>query len=280
MEHTTDAHPERSCEGCGDSFTSEWPATKYCSKRCKKRAEGRRAAARKRAGRATVQVACEHCSGMIVNALPHQRFCTEACKEAHRRGVRTRSTIAEVCIGCGRSDGLDWWVGRIKYPGSAGCRCERCYAEYQRERTRTPRTAEQRARQIERYHDTHPPRVCPGCGEEHRHGGKSRCADCAHDHRKSLRSAAEARRLDVVRAGDQDIHWTLLGERDGWVCHICSKRVPKVAGTAEQPMGATVDHLIPIAHGGEHLWANVALAHRSCNISRGVGGAAQLRLVG
>ena len=275
MEHTTDAHPERSCEGCGDSFTSEWPATKYCSKRCQKRAERRRAAARKRAGRATVQVACEHCSGMIVNALPHQRFCTEACKEAHRRGVRTRSTIAEVCIGCGRSDGLDWWVGRIKYPGSAGCRCEQCYAEYQRRRVRKPWSPTQR-----KIH-ARPPRICSDCKREYRScGSGSRCADCAHDHRKSLRSTAEARRLDAVRAGDQDIHWTLLGERDGWVCHICSKRVPKVAGTAKQPMGATVDHLIPIAHGGEHVWANVALAHRTCNISRGARGVAQLRLVG
>jgi 5-methylcytosine-specific restriction endonuclease McrA len=200
---------------------------------------------------------------------------------ARRNAPPGRASVAD------QPEGLDWWVGRMAHPGAASSRCETCYLGYLRERYRTnpnrrnrPKSTEQRARQIQRYHDAVPPRVCPGCGGEHRHGNGQRCADCAHDHRKSLRSAAEARRLDAVRVGDQDIHWTLLGERDGWVCHLCSKRVPKVAGTAEQPMGATVDHLIPIAHGGEHVWANVALAHRTCNISRGARGVAQLRLVG
>jgi 5-methylcytosine-specific restriction endonuclease McrA len=32
--------------------------------------------------------------------------------------------------------------------------------------------------------------------------------------------------------------------------------------------------------GGTHTWDNVALAHRSCNLKRGAGGVAQLRLVG
>ena len=44
--------------------------------------------------------------------------------------------------------------------------------------------------------------------------------------------------------------------------------------------GATVDHLVPLVQGGEHVWENVALAHRRCNLSRGDRGLAQLRLVG
>jgi 5-methylcytosine-specific restriction endonuclease McrA len=45
--------------------------------------------------------------------------------------------------------------------------------------------------------------------------------------------------------------------------------VPQVAGTAKEPMGGTVDHLVPIVDGGQHVWSNVALAHRICNLARG-----------
>ena len=45
-------------------------------------------------------------------------------------------------------------------------------------------------------------------------------------------------------------------------------------------LGATVDHLVPIAAGGLHTWDNVALAHRRCNLKRGAAGIVQLRLVG
>jgi 5-methylcytosine-specific restriction endonuclease McrA len=44
---------------------------------------------------------------------------------------------------------------------------------------------------------------------------------------------------------------------------------------------ASMDHLVPLSKGGDHSWANVALAHRSCNSKRGAGRlSAQLRLVG
>lgn len=42
--------------------------------------------------------------------------------------------------------------------------------------------------------------------------------------------------------------------------------------------GPTVDHLIPLSADGSDQIENVALAHRHCNISRGVGGVVQLIL--
>lgn len=239
---------------------------------------------------------CPECGRVVEpSRTKPRRFCCSCLppekligtREWHRLSARLRAKHgpkkrdlpsiggeAKICKGCDRPF-LPW--SRSQHPGAAGARCRECFNNYKRAK---PSHQQAQAKKLAERHDSVPPRICPGCGDEHRHGGGSRCADCAHDHRKSLRSTAEARRLDAVRVGDRDIHWTLLGERDGWVCHICSKRVPKVAGTAEQPMGATVDHLIPIAHGGEHVWANVALAHRNCNISRGARGVAQLRLVG
>jgi 5-methylcytosine-specific restriction endonuclease McrA len=82
-----------------------------------------------------------------------------------------------------------------------------------------------------------------------------------------------------MRAGDKDISWRTVGERDSWICHLCLKKVPQQPGKAKSPKGATVDHLIPLARGGEHVWKNVALAHRYCNVSRSTEGIAQLKLV-
>lgn len=61
--------------------------------------------------------------------------------------------------------------------------------------------------------------------------------------------------------------------RDRGICHICKKRVAK--------RDMTLDHLIPLAHGGPHTAANLAVAHKSCNSRRGAGRLpAQLRLLG
>lgn len=124
---------------------------------------------------------------------------------------------------------------------------------------------------------------CEECGLACRPRGHERdqslCNRCRFIKRARYRGKAMGRRYASEKAGD-DITWGELGERDKWRCHICGDRVLKRAGKAKQPRGATVDHLIPIADGGTHTWDNVALAHRSCNTSRGAGGIAQLRLTG
>jgi hypothetical protein len=109
---------------------------------------------------------------------------------------------------------------------------------------------------------------------------KKRCGSCQQAADEVRRGRNEAKRRNLMKTGDADIHWRLLGDRDGWLCHLCGGKVVKTAGNAKADRGATVDHLVPIADGGTHTWDNVALAHRSCNIKRGAGGVAQLRLVG
>jgi 5-methylcytosine-specific restriction endonuclease McrA len=108
---------------------------------------------------------------------------------------------------------------------------------------------------------------------------QSLCNRCRFVKNARRRNKTQARRTAAEKVGDR-ITWRELGERDGWVCHICSGKVKRVSGRAKEPRGATVDHLIPVAAHGTHRWDNVALAHRSCNVSRGAAGEVQLRLVG
>jgi 5-methylcytosine-specific restriction endonuclease McrA len=62
-------------------------------------------------------------------------------------------------------------------------------------------------------------------------------------------------------------------ERDNGICHICHRKVSEKT--------FTLDHLIPIAHHGDHTAINLAVAHRRCNSRRGPGRLpAQLRLIG
>ncbi len=79
------------------------------------------------------------------------------------------------------------------------------------------------------------------------------------------------RRRAVVSSGE---NFTTLeiAERDNWRCHLCRKKVTR--------NNWSIDHLVPIAAGGEHVRSNVAIAHHLCNSLRRDVGPAQLRLVG
>jgi len=92
------------------------------------------------------------------------------------------------------------------------------------------------------------------------------------------RRRVAARRARALRSSDRPTI-TRLAERDGWKCHLCGKRVdPTLTGTTNK-MKASVDHLIPISHGGVDDMVNAKLAHLRCNAKRGNRGDVQLMLV-
>lgn len=56
-------------------------------------------------------------------------------------------------------------------------------------------------------------------------------------------------------------------ERDNWICSICHKKVNK---RLKRPnlLSPSLDHVVPLAKGGDHSRQNVALAHLSCNVKK------------
>lgn len=64
--------------------------------------------------------------------------------------------------------------------------------------------------------------------------------------------------------GPEPIFRRKVFERDGWTCRLCRKPVDR---DAEVPhaKAATVDHILPLALGGEHVYSNVQTAHFMCN---------------
>lgn len=96
---------------------------------------------------------------------------------------------------------------------------------------------------------------------------------CANRHWGRIR-ARQRRTPSAANYTDREIF-----ERDGWRCHICGKKVRQDVDR-KHPDGATIDHIVPIAAGGDDEPSNVATAHWRCNRNKRDGAADdQLRLM-
>lgn len=130
-----------------------------------------------------------------------------------------------------------------------------------------------------------PWRTCADCGRhfvaKNLRRRPHRCRPCAAqaqqitDARKNLKRRRA--RQGLTGATLRPLHVAELAARDGAVCHLCRRPVDmSLPGT--HAMGPTRDHLVPVAHGGSDEPSNLALAHRSCNVTRRDRGTVQLRL--
>lgn len=107
----------------------------------------------------------------------------------------------------------------------------------------------------------------------------STCSEC--ESRATLRpyalggSPSARRGAEVVdRFTNEEIF-----ERDGWRCGVCRRKVRRKL-KHPHPMSASLDHIIPLADGGEHVRTNVQCAHLRCNIEKLHTGPGQLLLIG
>lgn len=106
---------------------------------------------------------------------------------------------------------------------------------------------------------------CVECGviEMRRQTGAGYCSrDCM------TRAARRRRRARLRHARVETVNLYELGQRDNWTCGICGEDVD---ATLEVPelRAPTVDHITPLAKGGNHSYANTQLAHFICNSVKG-----------
>ncbi len=103
------------------------------------------------------------------------------------------------------------------------------------------------------------------CGKEilagrvhcHRHAGaawKMNNRDRCTDRENSRRAMKKEQFREYVDRG-------VVFRRDSGICGIC--------GLAVNPDDWHLDHVIPLAQGGEHSYVNVQVSHPSCNIRKG-----------
>ncbi len=56
--------------------------------------------------------------------------------------------------------------------------------------------------------------------------------------------------------------------RDGWLCQICGGATDPATRGTTHPDAPELEHIVPLAKGGEHSYANTACAHRHCKKER------------
>lgn len=241
------------CRACGATFPRTSRRTRVLCDACKPEGtypswliEGNaKRAAEARRRRTHV---CRQCGKVFVaRQAPFKTFCTRECsfafkhEHAQGRAIRPKVKVYRKCVRCGAE------MLAVRGRTTCGAECRRLAAL-------EPQLV-------------HPKEQgCVVCGTAFRtmagqHGAQVFCSE---------RCRGKAECIDPQRVFD----------RDGWRCGICSRKVNRRA-KFPHPKSAVLDHIIPLAKGGEHTYRNVQCAHNACNSCKQANDdGVQLRLIG
>jgi 5-methylcytosine-specific restriction endonuclease McrA len=125
---------------------------------------------------------------------------------------------------------------------------------------------------------------CPECDSEfvRTYGDKGR-AFCSQACSKRHTSRANRKKRKWVEraARVEAVNPFKVFERDGWRCRCCRKPTPRDKRGTYHPRAPELDHIIPLAKGGEHSYRNTQLLCRACNGAKSdTDGGQQMRLFG
>lgn len=87
--------------------------------------------------------------------------------------------------------------------------------------------------------------------------------------RVSASAARHARRVRVEAATVERFDPREVFDRDGWRCGLCGEAIDPGRRWPD-PMAVSLDHVVPLAAGGDHSRANTQAAHWICNVKKGV----------
>ena len=110
---------------------------------------------------------------------------------------------------------------------------------------------------------------CCHCGQDTGAPSVVVCPPCADTR---ARAGRMARRAAIKTTTVELVESLKVFERDGWTCQLCLDPVDK-ALLYPDPMSRSLDHVVPLAKGGAHTYANTQLAHLLCNQRKGARGA-------
>lgn len=232
----------RECPACHVDYRpkasrhNEAGYTLTCSKRCARMFE-----------RPRVTAACEWCGEAFTRrASELGRFCSSRCYGAQLSDAAAKRRAANA-------------------PGES-CRiyvssCDRCSEAF------TARTAHAKYCSDPCRKAPAPPRACRDC-DSPVDVGKTLCADCKAAATKAARRRYRAwRRAKEKGAAGAALDPLTVYERDGWRCGICKRQISKRL-TYPHPRSVSLDHIVPLSWGGEHVWENVQPAHLECNMTK------------
>lgn len=260
------------------------------------------------------QAACAQCGAAFLRPAQRYviRYCSRQCRELER--AQNRKAAAKVrhktCRWCART--YEWKYGAGAFRGCCSAECQRQwfnrigrnklhggYFPPSRKRPKQPKPCEHCGMITTR------PRFCSvQCSlvaRDRRNGvqpimpERKRCGECGCDYttrarhqrycttecrrRVSDRKRNHIRRVRTTVDAIEDFDPIEVLMRDGWRCHLCGASTPRRLRGTHHDRAPEVDHIIPLAAGGEHSRMNTACACRRCNIMKSDRPLGQLRLV-
>lgn len=85
--------------------------------------------------------------------------------------------------------------------------------------------------------------------------------------REHARIQQDRGRAEAAGVAFEPLHRLAVYERDEWTCQLCSLPVSWFLRWPHD-WSAVLDHRMPLSLGGDHVEANVQLAHSICNLSK------------
>lgn len=246
-----------SCQRCGGSFSPRASGGRpqiFCSKQCRDRQHGASHIKKYAPVRSS---ACAECGAAIMQAglgRP-RRYCSDECRQRVANRAQNRR--------------------RMPAPKASTRNCGHCGEQFspkRRDQTYCAARCAGNAGQMRRYHGAAArqgvdfERRCVECGiafTAKKHNAKWCSQTCRI---RTCRRDESRRRAPGSGSGlyaDLEIF-----ERDAWTCQICRGHVDRDLPRTH-PLGATIDHAIPLSVGGTDEPENVVTAHWRCNREKG-----------
>lgn len=248
----------RPCLKCGKPLRHSQP--KYCSRACffAARNEGRQSWDRTRQLESVW-----HRGGRWANApstkyigvLNDSMQSVLKCWSNFRRALQRQKPICLQCDNQCKGEGREFCSKRCAFAYREMLPCKQCSRPTPSRRNR--------------------PSLCKACAKDaKRESSRNEKQKYGRNHRQRARHHG----VRYVPVPVKEIY-----ERDNYTCQICSKKclpkamVSKATGKIH-PRSPSIDHIVPMCRGGEHVEANLQTACFKCNSLKSSSGGGQLRL--
>lgn len=197
--------------------------------------------------------------------------CLDTRNQKRFQRIRENGVAPESkqCTGCGETKSAFEFRTSYTANDTLSLYCNDCKSKMD---TLTRKRAEGLVREIPAF------KICIDCNVEkppnsfarrqgNRDGLNGVCYECEAARRmayyyteegNAMHKAAQARRRIRIESTEiEPVSYAEVIERDGQVCHICEGNVAME--------NLTIDHVVPLAKGGAHIFDNLAVAHWFCN---------------